>query len=225
MRILLIEDEFLIADAIKASLERQGHHVDWVDDGLSAQDALEADSFDLAILDLGLPNKDGLAVLRDVRSNGNATPILILTAREATENRIEGLDLGADDYLVKPFDMDELIARCRALIRRSNQRANPLLTHDDGEGEIVLDPASQIVRFKQKPIDLSPFAYQTLHALLERKGRIVSKDDLSSILYGWDEEAESNVIEVYISQIRKKTYAGLIRTIRGVGYIIDSKTS
>lgn len=218
MRILLIEDEFLIADAIKVSLERQGHHVDWVDDGINAQAALEGDHFDLAILDLGLPNKDGMAVLSDVRAKGIATPILILTAREAIENRIEGLDLGADDYLVKPFDMEELIARCRALIRRSNQRANPLLRYK----QVELDPASQMVRYQGQKVDLSPLAYQTLQVLLERKGRIVSKDDLASILYGWEEEAESNVIEVYVSQIRKKTEAGLIRTIRGVGYIVDN---
>lgn len=220
MRILLIEDEFLIADAIKASLERQAHRVDWVKDGISAYDALEADNFDLAILDLGLPKKDGLDVLRDVRRSGDKTPILILTARDAVENRIEGLDLGADDYLVKPFDMDELIARCRALIRRSNQNADPLLKH----GDVELNTASQIVRFKGTKIELPPLAYQTLQVLLERQGRVVSKNDLSAALYGWEEEAESNVIEVYISQIRKKTRNDLIRTIRGVGYIIDSET-
>ncbi|WP_422374500.1 response regulator transcription factor [Roseibium sp.] len=220
MRILLVEDEYLIADAIKASLERQAHHVDWVKDGRSAQDALAADRFDLTVLDLGLPHKDGMDVLRDLRRSGDKTPVLILTARDAVQNRIEGLDLGADDYLAKPFDMDELVARCRALIRRSNQNADPVLKH----GDVELDTASQSVRYKSQKIELPPLAYQTLQVLLERQGRVVSKNDLSATLYGWEPEAESNVIEVYISQIRKKTRNDLIRTIRGVGYIIDTET-
>jgi len=217
MRILLVEDEPLIADAVKVTLERAGHHVDWAEDGLIAEDALVSGSFDLVVLDLGLPGKDGLSVLKWLRSQKRGEAVLILTAREAVQNRIEGLDLGADDYLTKPFEMEELMARCRALLRRQSGRRSPLLEH----GEICLDPAAKTVTRSGERIELSPFSFQILSVLLERQGRIVSKSDLADVLYGWDDGAESNTVEVYISQIRKRLGSDLIRTLRGVGYVID----
>lgn len=217
MRILLVEDEALIADAVKVTLERSGHHVDWAADGITAEEALVSSEYDLVVLDLGLPGKDGLSLLKWLRSRKREEAVLILTAREAVENRIEGLDLGADDYLTKPFDMEELMARCRALLRRQNGRKTPMLEH----GDICLDPAAKNVSRNGERVELSPFAFQILSVLLERKGRIVSKSDLADVLYGWEEGAESNTVEVYISQIRKRLGSDLIRTLRGVGYVID----
>ncbi|MTI16477.1 response regulator transcription factor [Rhodobacteraceae bacterium RKSG542] len=219
MRALLVEDEFLVADAIKVIMERSGYHVDHVGDGESAIEAIHSTAFDIIILDLGLPKADGLSVLKELRKTGAGVPVIILTAREAIENRIEGLDLGADDYLTKPFDMDELLARCRALIRRANGRATPMLEH----GPIAVNPASQTATYEGRRVELSPLAFQVLSVLLERKGRVVSKDDLAEVLYGWDESAESNTVEVYVSQVRRAFFPKLIRTIRGVGYIIDKE--
>lgn len=217
MRVLLVEDETLIADAIQVSLSRDGYTVDWVADAETAEDALATTDFDLVLLDLGLPGRDGLSVLRWMRAAERPEPVIILTAREAVENRIEGLDCGADDYLIKPFDMNELLARARALVRRANGRSAPNLVH----GDIVVVPAALKVLRKDVPIELSPLAFQVLLLLLERSGRIVSKDDLADSLYGWDGNAESNTVEVYVSQIRKRLGSDLIRTVRGVGYVID----
>lgn len=219
MRVLLVEDEKLIADAIKISMARDGYHVDWVADANSAEEALVTSQFDLVLLDLGLPGRDGLSLLKWLRATGRNEPVIILTAREAVENRIEGLDHGADDYLTKPFDMKELLARVRAQIRRSHGRSAPKLTHLD----IEVDPAAHIVSQNGRAIELAPLAYQVLVLLLERKGRVVSKDDLAESLYGWEDGAESNTVEVYVSQIRRKLSGSLIRTIRGVGYIIDKE--
>ncbi|KZL27797.1 response regulator transcription factor [Pseudovibrio sp. WM33] len=217
MRVLLVEDERLIADAIKAFLERHEFIVDWVDDGLLAEDALRTGEFDLVILDLGLPGQDGLEFLRAVRDDKADVPILILSARETTKNRIDGLNLGADDYLTKPFDMEELLARCRALVRRSAGRTRMLLQH----GVLTLDLDQQKACYEGVEVVLQPLAFRLLTILLERRGRVVSKSDLMEKLYGWEENAESNVLEVYVSQIRRKTTPKLIRTIRGVGYIVD----
>lgn len=217
MRVLLVEDEKLIADAIKVSMVRDGYHVDWVEDANSAEEALVTSQFDLVLLDLGLPGRDGLSLLQWLRTKGRNEPVIILTAREAVENRIEGLDHGADDYLTKPFDMKEMLARARAQIRRSHGRSSPKLTHLD----IEVDPAAHTVSQCGQAIELAPLAYQVLVLLLERKGRVVSKDDLAESLYGWEDGAESNTVEVYVSQIRRKISGNLIRTIRGVGYIID----
>ncbi|WIY27787.1 response regulator transcription factor [Parasedimentitalea psychrophila] len=217
MRVLLVEDEKLIADAVKVSMTRDGYHVDWVADANSAEDALVTSQFDLVILDLGLPGRDGLSLLRWLRNTDRNEPVVILTAREAVENRIEGLDLGADDYMTKPFDMKELLARARAQIRRANGRSAPRLTH----GDIEVDPAAHTVTHKGEVVEISPLAFQVLVLLLERKGRVVSKDDLAESLYGWEEGAESNTVEVYVSQIRRRLTGDLIRTIRGIGYIID----
>ncbi|AEV37402.1 Transcriptional regulatory protein QseB [Pseudovibrio sp. FO-BEG1] len=217
MRVLLVEDERLIADAIKAFLERHEFIVDWVDDGLLAEDALRTGEFDLVILDLGLPGQDGLEFLRAVRDDKADVPILILSARETTKNRIDGLNLGADDYLTKPFDMEELLARCRALVRRSVGRTRMLLQH----GALTLDLDQKKACYSGAEVVLQPLAFRLLTILLERRGRVVSKSDLMEKLYGWEENAESNVLEVYVSQIRRKTTSKLIRTIRGVGYIVD----
>ncbi|MEM9499781.1 MAG: response regulator transcription factor [Pseudomonadota bacterium] len=217
MRVLLVEDERLIADPIVMSLEQDGHHVDWVRDADSAEDAIATSKFDLIFLDLGLPTQDGLYFLRKLRGSGRNEPVIILTAREAVENRVEGLDLGADDYLTKPFDMAELLARARAQVRRAHGRRAPTLTYRDVE----VDPAAHTVMKAGKTVDVPPLAFQVLLALLERRGRVVSKDDLAESLYGWDDSAESNTVEVYVSHLRRKLGADLIRTIRGVGYIID----
>jgi two-component system response regulator QseB len=217
MRILLVEDEKLIADAIKVSLGRAGYHVDWASDGDSAEEALATSDFDLIILDLGLPGQDGLSLLKHIRRQGRSEPVIILTARDAVENRIEGLDYGADDYMTKPFDMDELLARARVQIRRANGRSRPVLSMRG----VTLDPAAHTVTLNDAPVELAPLAFQVLSILMERKGRVVTKDDLASCLYGWEEGAESNTVEVYVSQIRRRLDSGLIRTIRGIGYIID----
>ncbi len=217
MRILLVEDEPLIADAIKLAMQRQEFRVDWAENGAMAFEALQAGQFDLVLLDLGLPDQDGLSVLEDLRKNDFALPVLILTAREAVRNKIDGLNLGADDYLTKPFDMEELIARCRALIRRSYGRAKTIIRHRGVE----LDLDQQSVCYEGKPVQLQQLAFRLLAILIERKGRVISKSDLMELLYGWSENAESNVLEVYVSQIRRKTDPKLIRTIRGIGYIVD----
>ncbi|GHB17257.1 DNA-binding response regulator [Pseudovibrio japonicus] len=221
MRVLLVEDERLIADAIKAFLERHEFRVDWVDDGLVAEEALHTGEFDLVILDLGLPGQDGLDFLRAIRDDKADVPVLILSARETTKNRIDGLNLGADDYLTKPFDMEELLARCRALVRRSAGRSRMLLEH----GRLTLDLDQKKASYDGKEVVLQPLAFRLLTILLERRGRVVSKSDLMEKLYGWDENAESNVLEVYVSQIRRKITSKLIRTIRGVGYIVDEDST
>ncbi|MBA84321.1 response regulator transcription factor [Thalassobius sp. S69A] len=217
MRILLVEDEPLIADAIRVSLTRAGYHVDWASDGDMADEALHGDGFHLVILDLGLPERDGLSVLGALRRRHSDVPVIILTAREATENRIEGLDLGADDYMTKPFDMDELLARCRVQLRRGAGRAAPVLTH----GALELRPQEQAVFLDGARVELPLQAYRLLLLMLERRGHVCAKSDLTEALYGWDEGAESNTIEVYVSLLRRKLGKDLIRTIRGIGYVID----
>lgn len=199
------------------SLTRAGYHVDWASDADMAQDALSSGEFHLMLLDLGLPGRDGLSVLTWLRQKQRNVPVIILTAREATENRIQGLDLGADDYVTKPFDMDELLARCRVQLRRAAGRATPALHH----GAITIRPDDQSVYLGPDRVDLPMQAYRLLVLLTERRGHIVSKSDLAEALYGWDEGAESNTIEVYVSLIRRKLGRDLIRTIRGVGYVIE----
>lgn len=219
MRALLLEDEWLIAEAIKLSLERDEFHVDWCQNGEEALSALSHSPFDLLILDLGLPDISGFDVLTQLRKQDNPIPVLILTARDAVHNRIKGLNLGADDYLIKPFDMGELCARCRALIRRAHGRSQTMLCHQD----LVLYPEKGIATYQDRPIPLQKLAFRLLTILMERKGRVIPKSDLTELLYGWEENAESNTLEVYISQIRRKTDPKLIRTIRGIGYIIDER--
>jgi DNA-binding response OmpR family regulator len=217
MRILLVEDDELIGDAVKTSLEQEKYTVDWVKDGNSAVLAMKNETFDLVILDIGLPQRSGLEVLKEVRGLGNVTPMLVLTARDTVSDRVAGLDSGADDYLAKPFDMDELVARIRALLRRSSGRANPILTH----GDISLDPAAHQVTRAGDVVELSGREFAILQVLMEYHGKVMSKSRLEEELYGWSSDVESNTVEVYIHHLRKKLGSDLIRTIRGVGYMID----
>ena len=217
MRILLVEDDRPLGEGIRTALKPEGYTVDWLQDGASALHALSHESFDLAILDLGLPRLDGLEVLKRLRAAANAVPVLVLTARDATTDRIAGLDAGADDYLVKPFDVDELKARLRALLRRRFNRPEPTLEYRG----IVLDPANQQVSYQGTPVPLPRKEFALLHELLAQPGRVMTRDRLQQALYGWDEELESNALEVHVHHLRKKFFPELIRTVRGVGYLVD----
>lgn len=217
MRILLVEDDVALADGIQMALKPEGYTVDWVQDGRSALHALTGESFDLAILDLGLPRMDGLEVLRNLRAAANPVPVLVLTARDSTNDRITGLDAGADDYLVKPFDVAELKARLRALLRRSFNRPQPALEYRG----IRLDPASHEITFAGNPINLPRKEFLLLHELIAHPGRVMTRDKLQQALYGWNEDVDSNALEVHIHHLRKKFFPELIRTVRGVGYLVD----
>ncbi len=217
MRLLLVEDDPLLGDGVRVGLGHENYTVDWFKDARSAEAALKSEHYDLMVLDLGLPDKSGLEVLQQLRTRGSDLPVLILTARDAVSDRVAGLDSGADDYMIKPFDLDELSARLRALLRRHNGRAQSEISH----GEIVLDPAAHNVTLSGKPVDVSPREYAVLHLLLENVGKVMSRSRLEDGLYSWDGDVESNAIEVYIHHLRKKLGSSLIRTIRGVGYIID----
>lgn len=217
MRVLLVEDDRLLGEAVVAGLRQNGFTVDWVQDGLAADHALHAEQFDLVVLDLGLPRCSGLELLRKLRDRGNAVPVLILTARDTVEDRVQGLDSGADDYLVKPFDLAELCARLRALLRRGAGRGSPVLEH----GAIRLDPAAHVVELDGAAVDLSPREFTVLRLLLESAGRVLSRERLEEALYGWNTDVESNTVEVYIHHLRKKFGSELIRTIRGVGYMVE----
>lgn len=217
MRILLVEDDALLGDGARAGLQQVGYSVDWLKDGLSAKHALESESFDLIVLDLGLPKLGGLELLRHVRSKGIATPVIILTARESVEDKVKGLDHGADDYISKPFDLDELYARIRALLRRRSNRAQPTILFADLE----LDPASHTVKRNDQLVNLPRREFALLHKLLENTGHVLSRDQLMQSLYSWDEEVDSNTLEVHIHNLRKKLDAHYIRTIRGVGYMVE----
>lgn len=217
MRILLVEDDDLLGNSIKTGLQQEGYGVDWLRDGYSAELALHTEVFDAIILDLGLPKRNGLDVLRDLRARGLKTPVIIVSSDGRVEDRIRGLDLGADDYLPKPFDFNELCARLRALLRRSSGRSEPILTY----GSITLDPAAHSVTKDEQRIDVSPKEFSLLRKLLESTGRVLTREQLSETLYGWDNEIDSNAVEVHIHNLRKKLGDKLIRTIRGVGYMID----
>ncbi len=214
MRLLLVEDDYLIGRGVDQSLRDQGYAVDWVRDGLAAQAQIGSGVHDLAILDLGLPHLDGLAVLTAARRERHQIPILILTAREAPADRVRGLDAGADDYLAKPFDLDELAARIRALLRRRAGRSDPIIRHRD----ITLDPSTHRVQFKGEPVSLQPREFFLLLALLERPGVVLSREQLRTKLYRWGDDVESNTIDVHVHSLRKKLSAHCIRTVRGVGY-------
>jgi two-component system response regulator QseB len=216
MRLLLVEDDELLGDAVRTGLSQEGYTVDWMKDGISAEAALKAEHFDLVVLDLGLPRRSGLEILKTLRNSSNPIPVLILTARDTVSDRVQGLDTGADDYFIKPFDMDELNARIRALLRRSSGRASPVLVHKD----ITLDPVAHIVTHNDKPVELSAREFVILQTLLENMGKVISKSRLEQGLYGWNMEVESNTVEVYIHHLRKKLGNDLIQTIRGVGYMI-----
>ncbi|MBY0577778.1 MAG: response regulator [Burkholderiales bacterium] len=217
MRILLVEDDEALGDGVRVGLAQERFTVDWVRDGKEALAALEAESYALMILDLGLPRLSGIELLKLIRSRGLALPVIILTARDTVADRILGLDCGADDYVIKPFDLDELAARIRALTRRKMGRAEPLLVH----GNIVLDPAAHKVTLDGEVANLSPREFAVLRELLENSGIVLSRDRLEQSLYGWNEEVESNALEVHIHHLRRKLGAKLIKTIRGVGYVIQ----
>lgn len=216
MRILLVEDDALLGDGVKAGLAQAGFAVDWVKDGVAAELALKTTQYAAVVLDLGLPRLSGLELLRRMRAAGGKAPVLILTARDAIEDRVKGLDTGADDYVVKPFDLHELAARLRALIRRSGGEAGPLLR----VGEVGLDPAAHRATFKGSPVDLPAREFALLHAFMLNAGRVLTRDQLAERLYAWGEEVESNAIDVHVHHLRRKLAPGLIRTVRGVGYLM-----
>lgn len=216
MRVLLVEDDELLGDGVQAGLSQAGFRVDWVKDGIAADLALKTGDYGAAVLDLGLPRLSGLELLQRVRAAGNKVPVLILTARDAVEDRIKGLDGGADDYVVKPFDLYELAARLRALIRRSRGEAAPLLR----VGEVELDPAARRAVFRSKPLELPTREFALLHELMLNAGRVLSREQLGERLYAWGEEIESNAIDVHIHHLRRKLAPEIIRTVRGVGYLM-----
>jgi DNA-binding response OmpR family regulator len=214
MRTLLVEDDALLGDGLRAGLRQAGFEVDWVRDGADAAHAAETESF--AAIVLGLPNMDGLAVLRRLRARGIKTPILILTARDAVQDRVTGLDAGADDYVVKPVDLAELAARLRALVRRARGEAAPALRR----GDLELDPAAHRVVFRGRSVELSAREFALLHELMLNAGRVLSREQLEERLYSWGREVESNAVEVHVHHLRRKLSPRLIRTIRGVGYLM-----
>jgi two-component system response regulator QseB len=216
MRLLLVEDDAMIGAAAQEGLRREGHAVDWVRDGVQAQLALGNEVYDLMLLDLGLPRRDGLAVLRELRAHGNDLPVVIVTARDAVADRVAGLDAGADDYLVKPFDLDELGARVRAVARRRAGRSRPMLR----VGELEIDTAARRVTWKGREVALSAREYALLETLAERAGTYLTRGQLEERLYGWGEEIGSNAVEVHIHGLRRKLDPALIRNVRGMGYSI-----
>jgi two-component system response regulator QseB len=216
MRVLLVEDDAMIGESVRRGLRQDGLAVDWVRDGASAETALVTESYDVLLLDLGLPRKSGLEVLTRLRARGASLPVIIVTARDAIEDRVAGLDAGADDYLVKPFNLDELSARVRALQRRHAGRPEPTMTI----GEIEINPATHAVTRGGTAVTLSAREFALLSALAERPGAVLSRAQLEERLYGWGEEVGSNTIEVYIHALRKKLGSELIHTVRGVGYTI-----
>lgn len=220
MRLLLVEDDRMIGEGLRGALRRDGHAVDWVYDAPAAQASLQAERFDLVLLDLGLPDAarqgDGLSVLRALRARGDATPVIVLTARDALADRVAGLDAGADDYLVKPFELDELQARIRAVQRRHAGRGAPRLQHEG----VVLDPATREVTLHGAPVLLSAREYAVLEALMQRPGAVLSRAQLEDRLYGWGDAIESNAVSVYVHQLRRKLGAEFIQNMRGVGYFL-----
>jgi two-component system response regulator QseB len=214
-----VEDDAMLGEGVRRGLRGQGHAVDWVTDGHVAEIALAGEPYDVVLLDLGLPSKGGLEVLRALRRRGKPVPVLIITAQDAVSDRVAGLDAGADDYLVKPFDLDELAARVRALQRRSGGRADPVIEH----GPLVLNQASREVFLSGAPVALSPREFSVLEALLEHPGRPISRARLEERLYGWSEEVESNAVEVHVHSLRRKLGAEWIKTLRGVGYMVPRR--
>jgi len=217
MRVLLVEDDSMIGAAVKQALKDAAYAVDWVTDGEAAVHAVESESYELVLLDLGLPKGDGREVLRYLRGRGRKLPVIIVTARDSVEDRIDGLDLGADDYLIKPFEIRELLARMRAVLRREGSGSAPLLSN----GKLSLDPATREAFFLGKSAQLSAREFALLQALLARPGTILSRSELERQIYGWNEEVESNAIEYLIHTIRRKLSATAIRNVRGVGWMVD----
>jgi len=218
MRILLVEDDRLLGDGLQAGLTQAGYAVDWLRDGEAAVTALSTESFAAVVLDLGLPKRDGLSVLQWLRGRHDATPVLILTARDQLEDKVRGLDLGADDYVLKPFDLDEITARLRALVRRGHGRPEPVLA----VGEIELNPAARSVTRAGQAVELTPREFDLLHLLLENTDRVLTRRTLEEQLYTWNDAVDSNALEVHIHHLRKKLGNDLIRTVRGVGYMVST---
>jgi two-component system OmpR family response regulator len=217
MRILLVEDDAMIGEAISLALKDRAYAVDWVRDGATANKVLQDGDHQAVLLDLGLPKRDGLEVLQRLRQAGNTIPVLVITARDGIDDRIKGLDIGADDYLVKPFDVNELLARLRAIVRRQGGHAAPLLSN----GKVSLDPASHEARCGETVELLSAREFALLHALLLRPGAILTRNELEERIYGWNEEVESNVIDVLIHGLRRKLGPTIIKNVRGAGWMVD----
>ncbi|MDA8453649.1 response regulator transcription factor [Acidovorax sp. GBBC 3334] len=216
MRLLLVEDDTMIGEAVHDLLRAEHHAVDWVRDGEMADTALRTQTYDVVLLDLGLPRRDGLTVLRDLRTRKDRTPVLVATARDAVAERVQGLDAGADDYVLKPYDLDELLARIRALARRAAGRAEPVYEHKG----VSIDPATREVAVNGEPVVLSAREWAVLEPLIARPGRVLSRAQLEEKLYGWKDEISSNAVEVYIHGLRKKLGAELVLNVRGVGYMV-----
>lgn len=221
MRILLAEDDALLGDGLRAGLRQQGFQVDWVRTGDAAERELRGEPYAAAVLDLGLPLKDGMDVLAAVRRAGVSIPVLVLTARDAVPDRVLGLNAGADDYVVKPVDLEELGARLRALVRRAHGVAHETLR----VGEIELDPAARTVRRGDQPVSLAAREFDLLHALMLNAGRVMTREQLEQHLYSWGQEVESNAIEVHVHHLRRKLGPSVIRTVRGIGYTLPGKES
>ena len=216
MRVLLVEDDHLIAQGLRVALQQEGYAVDWLSDGNTADAALRDTHFDLVLLDLGLPGRGGVEVLRGMRRRDDTTPVIIVTARDDVQDRVAGLDAGADDYIVKPFDLDELSARMRSVLRRAAGRPDACLVC----GKIKLDPITHSVESAGSPVQLSPREYAILEALIQRPGAVLSRAQLEDRLYGWQGSVESNAVEVHIHSLRRKLGSEAIRTLRGVGYYL-----
>jgi DNA-binding response OmpR family regulator len=216
MRLLLVEDDPMIGEAVQDLLRAEHYAVDWARDGDAADTALRTQPYDLVLLDLGLPKRDGLAVLRDLRARKNRTPVLVATARDAVAQRIEGLDAGADDYVLKPYDLDELLARIRALLRRAAGRAEPVYEHKG----VCINPATREATVNGVPVVLSAREWAVLEPLIARPGMVLSRQQLEDKLYGWGDEVSSNAVEVYIHGLRKKLGPELVLNVRGVGYLV-----
>jgi len=217
MRILLVEDDPMIGEAVSTALKDAAYAVDWVKDGTTASHTLDLENHQAVLMDLGLPGKDGLEVLRRLRQSGSSLPVIIITARDEVASRIQGLDLGADDYVVKPFDMQELLARIRAVIRRQGGQASPLLSN----GIVSLDPATRQAIVGETQVLLSGREFALLLALLLRPGTILSRSELEERLYGWNEEIESNAVDFLIHGVRKKLGSGIIKNVRGAGWMVE----
>ena len=216
MRLLLVEDDAMIGEAVLDALRAEHYAVDWVRDGVMADTALRQESYDLVLLDLGLPKRDGLEVLRSLRARHSSVPVLVATARDAVGDRIAGLDAGADDYVVKPYDTDELLARIRALIRRSAGRGEPVFSHKG----VSLNPATREALVDGAPVSLSAREWAVLEPMLARPGVVFSRAQLEEKLYGWKDEISSNAVEVFVHGLRKKLGSDLIQTVRGLGYVV-----
>ena len=216
MRILLAEDDPLLGDGLRAGLRQLGFQVDWVRDGEAAERELRAQPYSAAVLDLGLPRMDGMQVLAAIRRAGLSLPVLVLTARDTVPERIRGLDAGADDFVVKPIDLDELAARLRALVRRAHGQTQEKLVARD----VTLDPAARVVNLAGAPVSLSAREFDLLHALMLNVGRVLSREQLQQHLYSWGREVESNAIEVHIHHLRRKLGNSVVETVRGVGYLL-----